>query len=616
MALLVECSPPPVCSLARASRVTLLHKIPPMTDKLPKTARRPYLKRLIKLALPHWKPLLIATISLVIGSGIALAYPQAARIVVDDVLGEGAAYDLTMVGFVLLGLFLLQSFFVGLRHYLFSVVGDRIVADLRKALYGAIIGREMGFFDANRTGELTSRLASDTQLVQNAVTTNLSMALRYGVQATGGLIILFITSFRLSLVMIVVLPVVLTIAIGYGRKVRRLSREVQDAIADSTSLAEESIGGIRTVRSFGREAREEERYEEAIERSFDLAKFRALLGGFFGGGVSFLAYGTIAIILWYGGTLVLDGLMTAGELTAYILYVLVVVFSLGALSGLWTDFAKAVGAGERVFGLIDDERLQDNGALEQAIIDDGVLQFEGVHFAYPTRSDLVVLKDITFSLRAGERLAVVGPSGSGKSTIANLLSRFYLPHEGTIRIDGTDISEIPEEELRRTIGMVAQEPMLFSGTIADNVRYGREDASDEEIIAALEAANAWEFVQGFTDGVETKVGERGVRLSGGQKQRVAIARAILKDPRILILDEATSALDVESEHLVQEALNRLMEGRTTVIIAHRLSTIAQAHRVIVLDRGKIIEAGPHQELMELEGLYARMVDMQLLDTGS
>ncbi len=584
-----------------------------MTSTPAETTNRPYLKRLISLAIPHWKALAVATVSLLVASGIVLLYPQAARVVVDDVLGGAADYDLTMVGLVLLGLFLVQSFFVGLRHYLFSVVGDRIVADLRKDVYAAIIDREMGFFDANRTGELTSRLASDTQLVQNAVTNNISMALRYGVQAVGGIIILFATSFRLSLVMAVVLPVVLVVAIGYGRKVRRLSRKVQDAIAESTSVAEESIGGIRTIRSFGREPREKTRYGESVEESFRLAKYRALLGGLFSGGVSFLAYATIAVILWYGGTLVLDEVMSAGELTAYILYVLFVAFSLAILSGLWTDFAKAVGAAERVFGLVDERRHRSD---DDAPVDDvgkGYVEFDGVHFAYPTRPELAILEDISLSIEPGQRVALVGASGSGKSTIAALLSRFYPPESGAITIDGKDIADIPEEQLRELIGMVAQEPMLFTGSVADNVRFGRADATDDEVVDALKAANAWEFVDDFPENVDTLVGERGVRLSGGQKQRVAIARAIVKDPSILILDEATSALDAESEALVQDALDGLMKGRTTLVIAHRLSTVADADRVLVVDDGRIVERGPHDELVAQGGMYAKMVEMQLLE---
>ncbi|RVU48142.1 ATP-binding cassette domain-containing protein [Lujinxingia sediminis] len=574
-------------------------------------------RRFVGLAKPHWRPLALATLALVIGSGITLAYPQVGRVVVDEVLSDGASYDLSTVGAALLGLFLIQAIFFSLRYYLFTVVGDRVVADLRTSLYEAIIGREMAFFDRTRTGELTSRLASDTQLLQSVVTTNLSMALRYGVQALGGLVLLFVTNVRLSLAMLVVLPVVMGAAMVYGRRVRRLSREVQDAIADSTSIAEESIAGVRTVRSFGRVANERARYSEAIERSFDLAKSRAVLGGIFGGGVTFLAYATIALIVWVGGHLVLSNAMSAGELTAYILYVLFVAVSLGVLSGLWTDFARALGAGERVFGLLDAAamnrgRVTSANVREDAIITRGHVHFHRISFTYPTRLDSPVLQNIDFEVRPGQKLAIVGASGAGKSTIANLLSGFYQPDEGEIRVDGSPLNDFPEDALRAGIGMVAQEPVLFSGTVRDNVRYGRPDADEQAVRDALQAANALDFVEGFPEGLDTVVGERGVRLSGGQKQRVAIARALLKDPRVLILDEATSALDVESEALVQEALDRLMEGRTTLIIAHRLSTVARADHMVVLDRGNLVEAGSPSELVEQGGVYARMVQMQAI----
>ncbi|RDV39813.1 ATP-binding cassette domain-containing protein [Bradymonadaceae bacterium TMQ3] len=574
-------------------------------------------RRFVGLAKPHWRPLALATLALVIGSGITLAYPQVGRVVVDEVLSDGTSYDLSTVGAALLGLFLIQAIFFSLRYYLFTVVGDRVVADLRTSLYEAIIGREMAFFDRTRTGELTSRLASDTQLLQSVVTTNLSMALRYGVQALGGLVLLFVTNVRLSLAMLVVLPVVMGAAMVYGRRVRRLSREVQDAIADSTSIAEESIAGVRTVRSFGRVANERARYSEAIERSFDLAKSRAVLGGIFGGGVTFLAYATIALIVWVGGHLVLSNAMSAGELTAYILYVLFVAVSLGVLSGLWTDFARALGAGERVFGLLDAAamnrgRVTSANVREDAIITRGHVHFHRISFTYPTRLDSPVLQNIDFEVRPGQKLAIVGASGAGKSTIANLLSGFYQPDEGEIRVDGSPLNDFPEDALRAGIGMVAQEPVLFSGTVRDNVRYGRPDADEQAVRDALQAANALDFVEGFPEGLDTVVGERGVRLSGGQKQRVAIARALLKDPRVLILDEATSALDVESEALVQEALDRLMEGRTTLIIAHRLSTVARADHMVVLDRGNLVEAGSPSELVEQGGVYARMVQMQAI----
>lgn len=575
-------------------------------------------RRILKLAAPHWRGLLLATISLAIGSGIGLLYPQAAKYTIDDAFAKGeiAGYSLQTIGVALLGLFLVQAVFIGLRAYLFTMIGDRIVTDLRNDLYRAILKQEMGFFDARRTGELTSRLSSDTQVLQSAVTVNLSMLLRYGAQAVGGLVLLFVTSVKLSLLLMVVLPVVLGVAIGYGRVVRRLSRKVQDAIAASTSVAEESIAGIRTVRSFAREREAQRRYEEATEESFELAKKRSMLSGIFGGSMTFVGYSAVAVVLWFGSMMVSEGTLTGGELAAFVLYTIMVAFALGALSGLYGDIMKAAGASERVFGLMD--RLPDIGSpTSDAIVarpERGEVRFEGVTFAYPTRTEVNALDDVSFHLRRGEKLALVGPSGSGKSTIASLLGRFYDPQEGTIIFSDQPLGRWDLDTLRESIGVVAQEPILFSGSLRENVLYGRLDASDEEVWSALEAANAREFVEGFPDGIETVIGERGVRLSGGQKQRIAIARAILKDPVLLILDEATSALDVESEGVVQRALEKLMEGRTTLIIAHRLSTIRNADRVVVLDHGKVVEMGSHAELMAEHGLYQRLVEhQQLLD---
>lgn len=571
------------------------------------------LGRLLSLAKPHWKPLVVATIALFSGAGLALLYPQAARITVDDVFTEQAKYDLRLVGLVVLGLFFVQSVFVSLRYYLFTVIGDRIVTDLRQRLYGAVLLQEIGFFDATKTGELTSRLTSDTQVLQNAVTSNLSMALRYGTQAIGGIAVLFFTSLELASVMIIAVPTVVGLAMFYGRKVRRLSRQVQDRLADSTAIAEETIAGVRTVRSFAREPDEVLRYEEAVEESFVAARLRARVGAIFSGGVSFLGYATIAVILWYGGTLVMEGEMTPGELTAFILYTLMVAFALGALSGLWTDFMKATGSAERVFALTDRvPTLSSSPDASTDFVVDGEVRFDHVTFTYPTRPEVAALTDVSFRIRPGEKVALVGPSGSGKSTIANLLLRFYDPDSGAIRIDGVDLRAVDPDTLRHQVGLVSQEPVLFSGTVRQNVLYGQPDASEEQVVDALRAANAWDFVSDFPDGLQTVIGERGIRLSGGQKQRVAIARALLKDPKLLILDEATSALDVESEALVQAALERLMEGRTTLIIAHRLSTVASANTVVVLERGRVAEAGSHEELVDTDGLYQRLIQSQRL----
>ena len=577
-------------------------------------------RRIAQLAAPHWKGLTLATLSLAIGSGIGLLYPQAAKFTIDDALETGtfAGYDLTTIGVALVALFLIQAVFIGLRAYLFSVIGDRIVTDLRNSLYGAILKQEMGFFDARRTGELTSRLASDTQVLQSAVTVNLSMLLRYGAQALGGLVLLFYTSAKLAALLMVVLPVVLGVAIAYGRIVRRLSRRVQDAIARSTSVAEESISGIRTVRSFAREDAELERYAEATEESFRLGKKRSMLNGLFGGTMTFVGYSAVAVVLWFGSGMVADEAITSGDLAAFILYTIMVAFALGALSGLYGDLMKAFGASERVFSLLDRAPQIDAPSVAADVITEppryGEVSFKAVTFAYPTRPEVEALKQVSFELRRGEKLALVGPSGSGKSTVAALLGRFYDPQQGQITFANEDLKRWDLDTLRESIGVVAQEPILFSGTLRENVLYGRPGASDEQVWEALEAANAKGFVEGFPEGIETVIGERGVRLSGGQKQRIAIARAVLKDPALLILDEATSALDVESEGVVQRALERLMEGRTTLIIAHRLSTIRNADRVVVIDQGRVAESGSHKELMRHQGLYYRLVEsQQLLD---
>lgn len=565
---------------------------------------------ILKLAQPHWPLLVLGTFSLFIGSGIGLIYPQIARLTIDDVLaGQGVmGMDMTTLGFALLAMFGVQSFFVSLRYYLFTVIGDRIVTDLRASLYQAILRQEMAFFDEQRTGELTSRLASDTQVLQNAVTANLSMVLRYGTQAVGGLALLFYTSWRLALVLVVVLPLVFGVAIFYGRIVRKLSRAVQDAIAESTSVAEESLAGIRTVRSFAREAHEVDRYRDAVEHSFSLAKKRSKYGAFFGGGMSFLSYGALAFVLWLGSAMVMDKTLSAGDLTAFLIYMFMVAFAVGVLSGLYTDFMKAIGASERVFGLLERQpNIRAAEAPVNAAPKQGEIVFDDVSFAYPTRLERPALDDVSLVISPGETVALVGHSGAGKSTVAHILSRFYDPQRGQILIDGHSLESFEPDTLREHIGMVAQEPLLFSGTIASNVQYGRLDASEGEVIQALKAARAWEFVSQFPDGINTRIGERGVRLSGGQKQRVAIARAILKDPVILVLDEATSALDVESEALVQQALETLMQDRTTVIIAHRLSTVQNANKIVVLEQGRVVEIGDHHTLLEKEGHYAQLI---------
>jgi ABC transporter fused permease/ATP-binding protein len=567
------------------------------------------LKRLVNLARPEARNLIVGTVALALGSGMSLLYPLVIQRLIDGIQGGGGKELVAQGSLILLGLFAAGAVFGSVRAWLFTVSGERIVAQLRANLYKAIIEQDVAFFDERRTGELTNRLASDTTVLQNTVTVNVSMLLRFAIMALGAIGFLFYTSWKLTLLTLAIVPLVAVSAGMFGRKMRSISREFQDALAASTVVAEETISGVRTVRAFAREAQEVERYTTAVMASFEVARRRASVIAALRGLIGFGGYGAIAAVLWFGGNMLVEGTITIGELTSYLLYTLTVAFSLGALSGLYEDFMKALGASERVFQLMDREPEVVSGGERPAEVR-GEVALEEVVFAYPTRADIPVLQGMDLTLRPGQVVALVGPSGGGKSTVAALLSRFYDPQEGRLTLDGRAFTELDAGWLREQVGVVSQEPILFATSILDNIRYGRPSATEQEVIAAAKAANAHDFIRSFPEGYQTLVGERGVKLSGGQKQRVAIARALLKDPRVLILDEATSALDAESEHLVQEALDRLMKGRTTLVIAHRLSTVKEADRVCVLDEGRVAQQGTHDELVNQEGLYKRLVQRQ------
>jgi len=562
-----------------------------------------------QLARPELPTLILATVLLIISTGLGLIFPQAIRVIMNAVTGYGSQGTINQAALLMLVVFAFQGVFSTLRSYLFTVAGERVVARLRRDLYAAILRQEIAFFDEQRTGSLTSCLTADTSVVQSATTSDMASLLRYSVTMVGGLAILVWTSWQLTLVMLAILPVVAVGAVIYGRIVRKLSRAAQNALARANEVADETLSGVRTVRAFAGERGEVSRYERAILETFVLARKRAVASGIFSGVMLFAGYGVLAAVLWYGGVLVWQGKMRVGDLTAFLLYTMIVTSAFSTLSDLWSSFMKAFGASERVFELLDRKPALPPGDSRLSRVK-GEIRFEETEFFYPARPNVQVLRNLNLRLLPGEVVAVVGHSGAGKSTIAALLSRFYDPQGGRILLDGYDLRDFELDWLRRQIGVVSQEPILFATSIAENIRYGKPDATPQEIEAAAAAANAHEFIRRLPEGYATLVGERGVQLSGGQKQRVAIARAILKDPRILVLDEATSALDAESEALVQEALDRLMQGRTTLVIAHRLSTVMGANRVLVLDGGIVVQEGRHSELVRKDGLYRKLVERQ------
>jgi ATP-binding cassette subfamily B protein len=570
------------------------------------------LKRLWPLLRLEWPALTGATALLLVASVAALAYPQGIRLIVDGAVARRDVAAIRWAAIAMGVLAVVQGLAVGGRAWLFAIAGERGVRRVRERLFTSLVNQEVAFFDGQRTGELTSRLASDTGALQALLSSQISMALRNGVQVVGGLVLLAITSPKLTGVMLLVVPAVALGAVFYGRRIRALARRYQDALAEAGHVAEESLSAIRTVRAFAAEPAESARYAAAIDQSFALARTRVAAAATFFAAASTGVYAALAVVLGYGGVLVAGGELTAGALTAFLVYTLLIAMGLGSLADIWAEAMRGIGAADRVLDLVDRvPRMPTSGGRQLSPVR-GRVAFEGVRFRYPSRPEVEVLQGIDLAVEPGEVVALVGPSGAGKSTLGALLSRLYDPTGGRVTLDGVDLRELDPAWLRRLVGVVSQEPVLFSTTLADNVRYGRRDATDAEVLEAIRAANAEGFTSGFPEGLSTRVGERGQQLSGGQKQRIAIARALLKDPRILLLDEATSALDAESEALVQEALSRLMKGRTSVVIAHRLSTVAGADRVVVVDGGRVAEQGPHGALLSRGGIYARLVERQVL----
>lgn len=568
-------------------------------------------RRLFTLAWPERRLLFSGTVALGISSAALLAYPMIIKDIVNDALGAGSLESINRACLLVLAVFVVQGIGSAYRYNCFTFAGERIVMAIREKVFKRIMEQDIAFFDQNRTGELMSRLSADTAVLQNALSVNISMLVRSAATSVGGVGLLFYTSPKLTSILLISLPFLGLGVMSFGRRIRDISRRVQDALAVSGIVAEESISGMRTVRAFAQEKAEQKRYQAALSETLQTTQAKIRSISWFMMIASLFGYIPIVAVIWIGGRMVIDKSMDIGSLMSFVLYTLTVGFSVATLAGLWTDFMSAAGASRRIFQLLDQEAMIPIRGGRPVTSIQGEMKFENVSFAYPARPDFPVLDGLSIPIKAGEIVALVGPSGAGKSTIVSLIPRFYDVTAGRILVDGQDIRELDASQLRRYIGMVAQDPILMSSTIAANVRYGREDASDEEVRNALRFAHAEEFVKRFPNGIETVIGERGVQLSGGQRQRIAIARAVLKDPRILILDEATSALDAESEHHVRESLDSLMRGRTTVVIAHRLSTVKDAHRVLVLDHGRIVQEGTHDELMrDNQGLYRKLVERQ------
>jgi ABC transporter fused permease/ATP-binding protein len=567
---------------------------------------------------PYRWTFITGLIFIALSSGTTMAFPYFLKRLIDSAhsisLGKEAVAPGT-IALWMLGILTLQMIFSFMRVYLFTYVGEYALADMRKEVYRKMIMMPMNFFAQRRVGELSSRISADLSQIQEAVTGMLAEILRGILTLIIGMILIFVLSPALAGVMLSVVPVIVVVGVVFGKRIRKLSRNTQDQLADSNTIVQETLQGISNVKSFTNEWYEIGRYTRSLQQAVKLAVSNGRFRGLFVSFILMSIFGTIILVVWYGTSLMHAGTLSFGDLTAFVVYTVFVGGSMAGFADLFSQLQKTLGATQRVREILRDapesvavteEPVQEKNKLK------GAVTFDRVAFSYPSRQEVHILKEVSITAAPGEQIAIVGPSGAGKSTIAALLLRFYQPDEGHLYFDGIPANNIPLSQLRRQMALVPQDVMLFGGTIRENIEYGKPGATQPEIEEAARKANAHDFIMSFPEGYDTVVGERGIKLSGGQRQRIAIARAILKDPVILVLDEATSSLDSASESLVQEALDNLMKNRTSFVIAHRLSTIRNADKIIVLDKGHVIESGTHQELLAREdGLYKSLNKLQL-----
>ena len=574
-----------------------------------------HLVRIGRFLVPYRWRIAVALVALLVAAGCVLALGQGLRHVIDAGFGSRDPRLLNAALIAIVAVSVVLAAATWTRFYLMMTVGERLIADLRQTVFTHVLSLSPAFFDSARTGEIASRLTNDTEQLRQVVGFGFSMFLRNGLMMIGALVLMFLTSIKLAALVVLGVPATIIPILFMGRRVRRLSRANQDRVADVSAHIDESLHEVRTVQAYGHENRTRRDFDGAVESAYEVGVHRIRVKAWLISLVLLIGFCAVGVILWIGGHDVFAGRLTAGELSAFVFYAAVVASGAGTVSEIWGEIQRAAGATERLMELLDTRPAL---AAAQPIISlparvAGAMRFEAVTFSYPTRQESIALGTVTFEVRPGERVALVGPSGAGKSTVFGLILRFYDPDAGRVLIDGADIRHCDPLHLRRAVALVPQDPVIFATSVTENVRFGRPDASADEVRAACAAAHALEFIEALPQGFETNLGERGVKLSGGQRQRISIARALLADRPILLLDEATSSLDAESERQVAQALERLASGRTTLVIAHRLATVRNADRIIVLERGRIHAVGTHQTLLREDGLYAHLARLQFME---